>query len=397
MDSDKQTSTMSAILSSLNRSNDVGTTMISKLDAFKAEILTTMKSSQTDSISKEDLSRVVSDLITFVNEALRPKKAQSVLNSLYFDELHDREFSMRSAHMTTYNWIFGNCNDATYKDVKFFDWLVRGSGIYWINGKAGSGKSTLMKLVHNHECTKSALDTWAHGKNLIIASHFFWSGGTEMQMSQLGLLRSLLYQILAQCPDLIPHVFPLRLQNENVRLTPWTSEEISTAFERLAVQDLRPLRVCFFIDGLDECHSEHRDLVDLLIHLSRMKTFKICAASRAWNIFKNAFSNNDAQVLALHEYTRHDISTFVRDKLQEEKGFSKLRKSNLAYEMLVNDITEKAEGVFLWVFLVVRSLLRGVDDGNDFSTMQKRVQDLPSDLEQYFQHVLDNLDQIYQA
>ncbi|KAI0449418.1 hypothetical protein F5B21DRAFT_48122 [Xylaria acuta] len=45
-------------------------------------------------------------------------------------------------------------------------------------------------------------------RNLHVASHFFWLAGTPMQQSEEGLLRSLLYQIFPDQPEITQHVFP---------------------------------------------------------------------------------------------------------------------------------------------------------------------------------------------
>jgi len=49
-----------------------------------------------------------------------------------------------------------------------------GQDIYWINGKAGSGKSTLTKFICEHDKTNEALRTWAALNEVQILSYFFW-------------------------------------------------------------------------------------------------------------------------------------------------------------------------------------------------------------------------------
>jgi len=41
------------------------------------------------------------------------------------------------------------------------NWMSSGAGIFHISGKLGSGKSTLMKYLCDHDCTKSLLKEWA--------------------------------------------------------------------------------------------------------------------------------------------------------------------------------------------------------------------------------------------
>ena len=61
---------------------------------------------------------------------------------------------------------------------------------YFINGKAGSGKSTLMKYILNDSRTLSALSQWAGDRQLLIVTFFFWNIGTPLQKKQCGYAKS---------------------------------------------------------------------------------------------------------------------------------------------------------------------------------------------------------------
>ena len=63
----------------------------------------------------------------------------------------------------------------------FVDWLEHGDGVYWINGKAGSGKSTLMRFITNELLMTKALHKWINGSDLMVSSFFFWNPGTVLQ------------------------------------------------------------------------------------------------------------------------------------------------------------------------------------------------------------------------
>jgi hypothetical protein len=88
-------------------------------------------------------------------------------------------------------------------NVRLGEWLRSGDKIYWIGGKAGSGKFTLMKFLCDHPRTKQELCEWAGQKQVVMASFFFWITGNEIQKSQNGLFQSLLFEILRQCPSMI--------------------------------------------------------------------------------------------------------------------------------------------------------------------------------------------------
>ena len=68
-------------------------------------------------------------------------------------------------------------------------WLTQENGIYWVNGKAGSGKSTLMRHIYDNPHTREALKEWAGDTQLIVSEWFFWNTGSLDQRSQTGLLR----------------------------------------------------------------------------------------------------------------------------------------------------------------------------------------------------------------
>jgi len=134
---------------------------------------------------------------------------ENILQSLYSPALNERYEVVHEAHTRTFQWIYRPQSDDDAQWDSFVDWLTERDGLYWIHGKAGSGKSTLMKYIWNHHLTRTHLSTWAGDAKLLIAHFYFWDlGSDKLQKSQLGLFRSLLYQILSKIPSLIPVVFP---------------------------------------------------------------------------------------------------------------------------------------------------------------------------------------------
>ncbi|KAH7467700.1 hypothetical protein NW765_014007 [Fusarium oxysporum] len=62
--------------------------------------------------------------------------------------------------------------------------------------------------------------------------------------------------------------------------------------------------------------------------------------------------------------------------------------------MISNNIVERAQGVFLWVILVVDYLRGGLRNNDDYSDLQ-RLNDLPDDLEEYFKYMLQTIEDVY--
>jgi hypothetical protein len=126
--------------------------------------------------------------------------------SLSYPVIMDREDAIEPAELCTFDWIFEKPRSQERPWSSFLDWLYSGESLYWIQGKAGSGKSTLVKHLLNHKRSHRALREWAGDTPSVDASFFFWYTGNELQKSQIGLLRALLYQCLTDYRELIPIV-----------------------------------------------------------------------------------------------------------------------------------------------------------------------------------------------
>ena len=355
----------------------------------------------------EDINKCVLDSIATTLEGFRIpveqlQKERKILESLFFDEMNQRYHAISEAHTKTFFWIFGpdrfDRSDPRSM-VAFKQWLQSGKGIFWVSGKPGSGKSTLMKYLYTCGLTKEYLRYWAKDDTLIILASFFWMGGTIMQRSQRGLLQQLLFQILRDCPDLTSFLCSKRFHGGwHDLLQDWTLSQLLDAFERLkTVTGIA--KICLFIDGLDEYGGDgddHLDLINTLQGISRAPHVKLCLSSRRWPCFEDAFGTDNLRKLYLEDLTMEDIAQFATDKLRDVPGYSQLI-SREQDRNIVSEITLKAQGVFLWVYFVVRALRGMLMNGEDrIDVLQERIQAFPSDLEKFFDKLLGSVDEVYQ-
>lgn len=107
---------------------------------------------------------------------LKEDVEEKILQSLSFPSMNDRQHEVVEAYRTTFDWIFQDPTVHQKPWVNFVIWLRGGSGVYWINGKAGSGKSTLMRYIYNHATTQQELSAWAAASGLPLSTGSFFSG-----------------------------------------------------------------------------------------------------------------------------------------------------------------------------------------------------------------------------
>lgn len=74
---------------------------------------------------------------------------QVILQNLRFSSIEPRHEAILKEHANTFSWIFDEASS-----TKFVEWPKREDSVYWVSGKPGSGKSTLIKFVAEHEKTR---------------------------------------------------------------------------------------------------------------------------------------------------------------------------------------------------------------------------------------------------
>lgn len=281
----------------------------------------------------------------------------------------------------------------------FIAWLHSGNGVFHISGKAGSGKSTLMKFLCSQRRTEIELSKWAkaQGKELVFAPFYFWRSNNELQMSLDGLYRSILFVMLKKCPELTPILFPAQwkwLEHNSEDMPPdfVTSSVVEEAFQTLTTKKTFPNhRFCLFIDGLDEYHGEtleHVKLVERLQLWADGGNIKICASSRPYLEYEN-LALPSTQRIHLHDLTRHDIYRFSRQMMEKDINFKQISDSYLG---LVYRIATMSEGIFLWARLVVNSLLIGMMRHDNVRTLEKKLEIVPRKLNDLYRQLLESLD-----
>ncbi|KAL2675642.1 hypothetical protein Neosp_011832 [[Neocosmospora] mangrovei] len=325
---------------------------------------------------------------------------QSLLQSLKFENMEERKNQIDENYPQTCHWIFEEPDEdyswpATigYGDYRprarqkasprqgretpwdsFTDWLGSGDPIYWISGKPGSGKSTLMKFLSSNPRTREFLNKWQ--PEVQIFSHYFWKAGSEMQQNFKGLLCSLMYQIFCENRQVaLDYIRQTRdIHRKPSTIADWDTTKLETLLHTHIHGSTSG--ICLFIDGLDE-FTPHRDYHDLLSLLKSLlgSRVKLCISSRPEQILENHLRR--PANLRMQDVTESDMRKYASGCLGQ--AISSIDQE-LHTHSLVDQMIEMADGVFLWIVLVSKSLAIGIENGDSYLDLRRRLDSMPGDL-----------------
>ncbi|KAL4799962.1 hypothetical protein BDV19DRAFT_354101 [Aspergillus venezuelensis] len=280
---------------------------------------------------------------------------------------------------------------------RFRKFLICEHSVFFIHGKAGSGKSTLMKYLADADnfFVRQYLRAWNGDCRLIRVFVFLWNAGDSLQRSLEGLYRSILYQALRGIPELISQVFEKGSNGphwEELRLP-----VLDKAVNKL-IQALDPQRhkLCLFIDGLDEYEGDSFDQAQLVKNIASWgcrENVKIVCSGRPHLEYMQVFAQQERD-LPLHDFTQRDILEYALMIFQDTAG-SPSCHAYLDILELAHRISTLAEGVFLWAYLIVRSLSQKLKRYS-IKQLNEMLLGTPRNLDTFFDQMLEKVDSLTQ-
>lgn len=194
----------------------------------------------------------------------------------------------------------------------------------------------------------------------------------------------------------MPVAFPLWTEKDDVEEPDFP--EVAAAFRRTLAADKR--KICFFIDGLDEYEGDSIRTAALAEYLGEVAKLsanvKLVVSSRPLHelqVHIKAWPH-----LMLQDLTSGDISIFVEDKLRRNEQMLRLEEQEpTATIKLIDELVSRASGVFLWVYVVVQSLLDGLKSRDKVADLVARVCELPTELDELFSVMLGRISPRHRA
>ena len=311
----------------------------------------------------------------------KPTKIADCLNRLRFENTRYKKISEQ--HEGSLEWLWTNQDYLAWSSATSSD-------LFLIEGKPGSGKSTLMKYFQR---SLQDPNSSAGSKRQIVASFYYSYREGEKQTNHCNMLRSVLYEVLNQNEEFFFHFQPYYREVAQGGGHPWPYESLKGILLSLAKRHPVKERLYLIVDAMDEADGgdQRLDVIKLFHELCTAEgscIVKVFAASRPVDGL-SVYLTEHHKVIRLQDFNKSDILKFAE---------SFLRGPGLGLPPTIADsakeyIARNAQGVFIWVHLIREELLKYARKGCTENEIFEFLESLPTELEGIYQRILKRLEE----
>ncbi|PKS07831.1 hypothetical protein jhhlp_006439 [Lomentospora prolificans] len=263
----------------------------------------------------------------------------------------------------------------------YHQWRHGDTKLIWIKGGAGKGKTMLLVAIIKElrACTKLA--TPAADAFL----SFFFCQNTDPRLNNaVAILKGLIYLLLVQDSSLVSYLKDHSDRMDKELFDPASNvnafDALASVFRQMA-QHLTSETVYLAVDALDECDDGRTDLLGLIKATSLQENrLKWIVTSR------NHVTIDGSLALSLEvnsEAVRRSIEVYIEHKVSQIPSL----KSNPAQRANIQQkLLDKADGTFLWVDLVLRSIYDTL--GHDIVRL---IDETPKGLPALYEKMMDRM------
>ncbi|KAH9068102.1 hypothetical protein EDB83DRAFT_2595581 [Lactarius deliciosus] len=300
----------------------------------------------------------------------------SGINKSQRDQLQDksRQWLSPTDPSTNYNIAREAYHDGTatwfIQGATFREWEVTGS-LFWIYGKPGSGKSILCSSIIK-EVTRLC------DAGLATMAYFYFDFKDTAKRDARAALSSLLVQLCYQsdpCSDILGRLFS---GHQDMFVHPKNGPTY------------------IILDALDECPksagtpSPRESVLKLVGWLTKLgyPNLHICVTSRLEADIECNLRPLASHCMSLHDESgqQEDINSYIISFMKTDTNTCKWKQEEK--DLVINRLTQSANGMFRWVFCQLDSLRRCLP-----GRIRRALGELPSTLDATYERTLLDIDE----
>lgn len=338
-------------------------------------------------------------------------EAKECLASLSFPEMNVRKSQVSPAADGTTQWI--------WRHPTYLEFVAENSGVLWIRGKPGSGKSVLARSIQRR-LLYAPLTSDGQGNQPLVGDWFYHRRRGGGYVRHESFVRSVLIHLLEQRSALFDEFFRDTYGAMDPRIAAqWTYDTLVAILESIC-RSVIPL-ICI-IDAVDESESaEVMSLIHSLIGSDGRSRSRFIVLSRpnvqierhvegapaivvedenasdieriidlALSSLKKALHSLDFRQSALSNrkpkrslIRQPRVRTLATTAAREKQAMGEIRQT----------LVSKSQGSILWVKLLIDKLIHEAEnnDGTTIEEMRLIVERVPEELSDYYWQIAEEL------
>lgn len=264
------------------------------------------------------------------------------------------------------------------------------SGLLWIKGNAGKGKTMLLIGISE--------ELGRHRPSHSAVLFFFCQNSDRRLNNSVAILKGLIYLLLLQESRLISHLKTECDRSDNSIFEGPNAFYVLSRIFRQMIQDpslCYPTRKTLFlaVDALDECESGLSDFCRLISEtmVESSARLKWIVSSRNETRIEQGLAAASGTVCLDLEGNTNIVSQAIRAYINWKISSINLLQSDRAFRGQVERaLLTKADDTFLWVALVIQELLE-VEDKSEILAV---LEDYPAGLDQIYERMLKQISEL---
>jgi hypothetical protein len=267
------------------------------------------------------------------------------------------------------------------------------SPVFWLNGLAGTGKSTIAQTIAGR--------VFADGR---LGASFFCSRGIEDRSNLQLIFPTLAFQLAQKYPTFRSSLIPLLQSNPDV-----VHESLQDQMQKFLVEPLRSadISTVIVIDALDECRDEDPESAILLVlgqsvrDIPRVKFFITSRPeTHITTGFRGPLLREFTDVFILHEVERHTVDNDIRHFLKHKLSELSRRHDGIdgwPTDKDLDSLCRRAAGLFVYAVATVNFLDHHLQHPSDqLSTIMESPESTSFEGETEL-NVYNSLDSLYMS